>query len=73
MTITIVEEGEHVCPKCHVKMDPKIYANPDINPRVSGNPWQCPECKILYGVKDGLAYIDHIKLIEQKYGGNKDE
>jgi len=65
--IIIVEEGEHLCPKCHIKMEAVIYANPNLRPKEIGNPWQCPKCKEVYGIKDGKTYWEHLQLVERKY------
>lgn len=64
----ILESWEKLCAECgDVKLEPDIYANPDINPRIEGNPWHCPKCKTQYREKDLRTYREHIEIIQKYY------
>ena len=65
--ITILDpKKEKICPSCHVKMEAEIFSDPKINPRETGNPWKCQNCKEIYGCKDGTTYYDHVLLVRDR-------
>lgn len=68
----IVMPWQKHCPECMALMEPEIYANPEIDPRVAGNPWSCKKCQKLFVCRDGKTYSEHVEMIREHYMGESE-
>jgi len=63
----IVQPYQKICVECNSFLEPVVFADPDINPKQTGNPWKCNKCGKMYGVKDEMTYSEHIEMIKKYY------
>ncbi len=62
----IIMPWQKTCPDCSNFLRPRIYADPNMDPRKSGNLWECNKCNKFF-VNHDISYKEHIELIKKYY------